>query len=125
MKIKKRFYYFLPLRKLALIAATPPTNAPIIAVTRINKKDEPPRGKISAIFLERIPWFLISIDQARRAHKINTPKKPERKAFPLLIGINKAEINAASAILHQGKYKPPTKERSAVRMIATINFINF
>jgi hypothetical protein len=102
----------------------PPTNAPIKAVTRINKNDEPPRGKISATFFERIPWFFISIHQASKVHKTNTPKKPARNAFPLLIGINNAEINAAMAMLHQGRYRPATKERRAVSMIATRSFIS-
>jgi len=105
------------------MAAMPPTNAPINAVTRINKNDEPPRWKISATFFERIPSLFMSILQASKAHKINTPKKPERNAFPLRRGINSAARNAAMATLHQGRYKPPTKARSAVRMIATINFI--
>jgi len=89
------------------------------------KNDEPPSGNIWATFAERMPWFFISIQRASKLHKIKTPKKPARNARDLRSGINKTETNAAMAMLHHGKYKPATKERRAVRMIATVSFILF
>ena len=119
-----RGVYFLFRKKLAEVAPSPPTNAPIKAVTRIIATDEPPRGNISATFFERICSFFTSIHNASRNHNKNTPKNPARKALPLLNGINRTAINAAMAILHHGKYKPPTKESKAVSMIATRSFID-
>jgi len=85
--------------------------------------EEPPSGKISATFVERICWFLTSIHNASRNHNRNTPANPARKALPLARGINNTETNAAMAILHHGRYKPTTKESKAVSTIATSSFI--
>jgi len=111
------------LKKPAVKAATPPTNPPINAVTRIMAKDDPPRGNISAIFPESRCSFFISIHQAINAQKINTPANPARKAFQLFMGISNKEINEAIAILHQGRYRPPANERRVISKTASINFI--
>jgi hypothetical protein len=45
------------------------------------------------------------------------------KPLEALSGINSVAINAAMAMLHQGRYKPKTNERSAVKIMATRSFI--
>ena len=67
------------LKKLPVSAATAATNAPTNAVTRMSKNELPFKGSIIAIFFESIPWFFISIHQARLPHKINNAKNPAKK----------------------------------------------
>jgi hypothetical protein len=83
----------------------------------------PPRGSTMAIFFDNTPSFFIFIQKARPPHKSNKPKKPEKNAFPVFCGTNRATSNEAIATLHQGKNNPLTKARKAVNSIATINFI--
>ncbi len=111
--------------ELPAIAAKPPTRAPVSAVTRISKMEDPPRGKTTAILEESNPWFLISIHKASRPHNINIARKPETNPKPgccLKITATKNEI---PAILHHGRKMPAKNERSAVNNMESKNRIAF
>jgi len=69
--------------------------------------------------------FLTSIQKARPPHNNSNAKNPAKKAFHDLWCINSAVINAAIAIVHQGKYMHPIKDNKAVTISATINFIKY
>ena len=113
------------LSELPAIAAKPPTNPPIKAVTSINKTEEPPNLKSSAILKEsRLP-FLLSIHAANIAHKIKIPRKPDKNATPIFCGINKATKNETSAMLHHSKRRPARKLSVAVSNKAKTSLLVF
>ena len=106
-----------------LIAANPPTNAPINAVIKINSKDEPPNGKSCAILCDSIFSFFVSIHSATINHRTKIPKNPDRKLLPIDCPTKSATIKAIIAMLHHGNCNPAMKLNNAVRIIAKTNRI--
>src|SRR5262245_51405246 len=89
----------------------------------INKKELPPRGRSSAIFLDNTDSFFMSIHDAMSPHNKNTPRAPARNALPGRWYTNSAIKKEAMAMIHHPNHNPPAKASNAVKTIATINFI--
>ncbi len=111
------------LKELPAIAAKPATSPPMNAVTSINKMDDPPNLKSSAILCETVLPFLLSIQNVNSAHNKKMPAKPEKNELLIVCGINKATRKATRAMLHHSSRSPARKASDAVSNIAKINLI--
>ena len=109
--------------RLPVNALRPPTNAPKMQVIKTSMNEDAPNPMIALTLGAKMFALYELIASVRMSHRRNNPTKPARNAASGLCGIAMATINAATAMLHQGRYRASAKASIAERSVEMANFM--